>query len=535
MKTLVKKIKPSPPALAGVILIMVLLGWFLLFAPEVVGITDNGDFSRVTGVEGLYYKPQGEGDTEYFSYFHRIYGKLQYFHEFDTVVFTSQTLFIKAAIFLDDLFTGEDGEFDIRFYAALHILYLAIAVYYLVDYVTANIQHKSIKYLVAGMVVIIFGDLAYTAYFNAFYAEGLVMVSFIFSMVCALHLANGTHSPWSMLILSFINGIILTTAKQQNAPQGILSGLLIMLLPFAAWWGKNRKKKSPAKNVGQSRTEDLSSGIALAVVPTKAYQNLLTLRTRRFRVIAFLLGGLLCVCGVLVYVLIPQSFVYTNAYHGMTQGVLLTSENPEETLSLFGIDRQYALLTDTVYFEKYPPIFVNSQILIDNFYSKYSFSSLTAYYLNHPGKLMQMLDLAARSGYQPNPEYAGNYEFSAGKGPGARSESFHYWSKLKQVIVPKTLGFIVIWAILALFLSRRGFGQRWVVLICILSGVSQLAISVITAGTADLSKHVFAYNIAFDFVNCIGLAVLVSWLGSPVAMWIERKLSDLKATGSPHI
>lgn len=481
MKICVPKWKLPSPALAATCLVTLLLGWFLLLAPHVVGMADNGDFMRVIRREGLYYVPAAPGDSEFFDYFHTRYAQKQYFNEERSGIFTSQTLPIRLSIALNNFFHPDRAFYDIRFYGGLHILVFALAVYLLTAYLTLGMAPSVSAYLIALLVVLVFGDLAYTAYFNSFYAEGMVTVTFLCAMACALLLGKTQQGRWPLAILFVLSSILLITAKQQNAPQGILMGLLIGLLPLAI----RRRKKA---------FSSLCAGAC----------------------------ALLCLTGVASYLLIPQSFVYINAYHAMTRGLLPSSPDPEEVLDDFGIDPQYALLNKTIYFERYPPIRVDSEVLTEDFYSRYSFVSISAYYLTHPGQFYRLLDLAAKDAYSTRPGYTGNYEVTAGRPPGAQSRQFHLVSELKYSLAPRTAGFMLLWSAAAIVLSRKDRGRTLVITVCVLTGLSQIAISLITAGDADLGKHVFLYNLAFDFVNCVGLAALIRRLGARLPGWLAK-------------
>jgi hypothetical protein len=507
---------PSP-AWAAVIVAALILGWFLLFGPTIIGMADNGDFVRVIDREGLYYQPSGPHDSEYFSYFHRIFTQRQYFNEQSSGIFTSQAIPIRLSLWLNNIFFSTE-QYDIRFQGFIYIIYFLCALYFFVLYLTHGMKKGMAAYCVAMMVVLVFGDLAYSAYFNSFYAEGLVMISFVFSMACALLLARGIRSPYAMMALVFINVAILTSSKQQNAPQGIICGLMMIFLPYTAERLEERRAPDLFRQVLRASRPPLS----LAEAGEKVYANIREIRTRRYRLFAAGMGLAACFIGVAVYLLIPTKFIHINSYHAMSRGALMVATNPEETLDFFDIDRQYALLAETIYFDRYPVVEVDGETLVENFYSKYSYFSLLAYYAGKPDKFLQLMDIAARSGYEPRPVYAGNYEPDAGKAPGERTNSFNLYTNLKYSLAPRTIGFIILWSALALILSWRSRGQVLVFAACIISGVSQMALSVLTAGDADLSKHVFLYNVAFDFVNCVAYAFVIKSAGAFLGRVIKK-------------
>lgn len=463
MRNRIKQIVTAPPVLAVVAALCIQLA--VLYIAPVIGMADNGDFYRIINGNGIYKLDRYE-DDQYFKYFSREFGVYQYYNEFETSIVSSQTLFIRAALALDRLFTGDDHLFDIRFLAALISAWSLLAIYLLVDYASWGMR-KRYGYCVAALAVLIFNDTAYTAYFNSFFAESVVLVSFLTTMASALLIFQGRRRGKLLFGLYLLSSAVLISAKQQNAPLGLFLGLLAIPLVFYLFRGK----------------------IYLG-----------GLRARRFRTATATACALGIFClGAVIYVVIPQEFVNINKYHAMTRGVLMASENPEEALEQFEIDPQYSMLDKTTYFERYPAADVEGEMLGTHFYPKYGFVSVSLYYLSHPGELMKMMDIAAKNAYSIRPAVMGNYERSAGKDPGALTSFFTLYSVLKARIVPTTVGFMIIWIMAMLGLSFRDRYRTLVLLCGILTGLSQIAVSIIGAGDADLSKHLFLYNVSFDF------------------------------------
>ncbi len=494
-------IRLPSPALAAAVVSVIIMSWALLL-PPIIGMADNGDFYRTANGQGIYKLDRYEAD-QYLSYFSHQYGVYEYFNEYESSIFTTQLPFIQAAKLLDSVVT-RDAYFDIRFMSGLFILYAAVSIYLLVSYATYRISGAA-GYWIAALAVVMFADTGYAAYFNSFYAEGLVLISFLCTASAALLLTQRRYSPYVLLAVMTLNGLILTGTKQQNAPVGILLGLLCAVLLFVL----RRKKKDPTEGEIKS--------------------------PRLFGLCAVAASILLCMGGIAVYALIPQEFVTINQYHAMTRGVLMTSPNPEQALEEFGLNRQYALLNNSIYYERYPAIDVENPMLFDDFYSRYGFVPVVSYYIRHPGQLLQMIDIAAREAYAIRPESIGNFERSYGAAPGARTSFFTLHSTIKLTAIPKTVGFILVWAALAGVICHKDAGKLAVVLFTILIGLSQIGVSIIGAGDADLAKHVFLYNVTFDFVNFICGAVLIyhihGWLAKQVRASLEKRRKRTPARG----
>ena len=114
--------------------------------------------------------------------------------------------------------------------------------------------------------------------------------------------------------------------------------------------------------------------------------------------------------------------------------------------------------------------------------------------------------------YEIRPEAMGNFEKIEGKEFGAKSNFFVLWSSLKKFIMPKGLLFAIVYLGVYFIYSfkryKKAFNNKDKKSILIedcfiyvyLAGLSQIFTSVIGAGDADLSKHVFLFNLSFDLI-----------------------------------
>ncbi|WP_058300767.1 glycan biosynthesis hexose transferase WsfD [Gorillibacterium timonense] len=465
----------ASPSFLAALGVLIVTGW-ALFIPPYIGMADNGDYFRILYPNGLFFHLP-DYDSRYFGYFVRTYGIFQYYNENSAMVFTSQSLFIRAALALNKLlYSGE--VFDLRFQAAIFTVLYTVGIYLLVEGLTYKVSRRR-GWIIAALAVFIFGDTAYTAYFQSFFGESVMLVALIFVAASWLLLCRRRFNDYVMLGLFVASALLLTTSKQQNAPVGILLAILGLSLLFLR-------------------------------------------RGRPYRPLVMLSLVGLFVAGVGTYVLIPQEFVHINQYHAMTRGVLLGSTDPEETLRSFDINEQYAILKDSIYYEQYSTVDVDSPLLERDFYSQYGFGSVLGYYLSHPDKLGNLLNVAAKQAFSIRPAAMGNYEMSAGKGFGTQTRFFSAYSLIKKQGAPKTFGFIALWAVLNLGLHLPGFVQAWkkrdfrqmqklfLIVALLLAGFSGILVSIIGAGDADLSKHEFLFTLAFDLVTFITVADAIS-------------------------
>lgn len=474
--TLFLKQKITTPAvlaaMAGAVILVC-----VLFIPPLIGMADNGDFFRIISGQGIYKLDRYEED-QFFHFFSSKYGIFQYYNEWGESFFSSQNLYIRAGLLLNNLFTPDKAIFDIRFMSVFLMIELVIGLYLLVDYITWK-KSRAEGIVLAAIAVFIFVDTAYTAYFNSFYGEGIVYVSALILVASALLLTQKRYSPFLLFFSVLINGIILIFTKQQNATEGV--PLFILCICIAFFFQIDHKN------------------------------------FRRFAVVG---AVLMAVCGVLMYVIIPEEFVRINQYHAMTRGAMLASENPEETLDEFGINGQYTVLDGSIYYEKYPAVDVEANQLVEDFYDNYNFASLTLHYLTHPKDLMYMLEEAAKNGYTIRPWEQGNYERDSGMPPGAKTNFMTFYSRLKASAVPNTAGFAVIWMLVVCGLHIRDRKKLMIIICTIIMGLIQIGTSIIGAGDADMAKHIFMYNVSFDLVTFICFAPVATHLAGQLVKGI---------------
>ena len=453
------------PALIASIAVSLILTIALIFM--CIGMADNGDYFRVLTTNDLYSYEQADSD-QYFGYFDKEYGIREYYNDATAGgITTSQNIFIRAAVAIDTFIT-HDYVFDVRYLAGLQIAFLALGVFLFVDYLTFN-KKPAAGYLIAALVTLVFADLAYGAYFNSFFQEATVYISFMICISSALLLGQKRkYNPYFLMILFALGALLLIFAKQQNAPLGVVLAILCIFIAI--------------------RTH-----------------------IKRLRGLALIIAGVLAVSGVAVYALIPQKFVDINKYQTMTRGTMLSSEDPEDALSQFMINRQYALLNGTTTFDRYPEIKYDDDTMTENFYNKFSYLDVAIFYMKNPDQLYTMMDYASRNLYLTRPEMVGNYEKEAGMEYGAKTDFLVFYSTLKQNITPKTIGFLIMWCLGAILLGLRNRYQMLVIILCVLIGLSQILVSIVGDGDADFAKHVFLYTLIFDYINVIGISWLIGF------------------------
>ncbi|MBF5067476.1 hypothetical protein G6O45_30200, partial [Salmonella enterica subsp. enterica serovar Istanbul] len=124
------------------------------------GLADNGDFYRAMYTNGIY-KLLGT-HYNYFDFVTQKFGLMKYYNDYRSVNFSSQPLFVKVAIGLNKLFYSKT-VFDIRFMGIVNVIPYLGGIYLLTDALTYPAKRFR-NYLIAGLVVLVFGDSSFTLY-----------------------------------------------------------------------------------------------------------------------------------------------------------------------------------------------------------------------------------------------------------------------------------------------------------------------------------------------------------------------------------
>ncbi|QAA30876.1 DUF2334 domain-containing protein [Clostridium manihotivorum] len=444
-----------------------------LFIRPLIGMADNGDFYRIIGPNGLYHISNCSNDT-FFGYFNKQYGIYKYFNETGFMILSTHSLMIQVAIILNKLLNSRE-IFDIRFLALIYIVVTDFAAYFILKSFLKEMSLKRYKFFAVILFVLIFCDTGYIAYFNSFYGEAVNFSFFLLSIGLLIYMYSFDKIKVSYLLIFSVVSLIFIGSKQQLAPVGIIYSLILFRLIIT--------------ESSKSLKHALKFLIALFVI-----------------------------CSAIFYFSIVGPFDYINRYHSMTRGVLIDEPGPEEILKEFNINPQYAMLAGNTFYNPIPVIQPEDDKLMKEFYSKYSFGSIIKYYLKNPAALGKMLSIASENGYSIRPTAMGNYEKIEGKAFGQKASFFTIYSYIKSRYLPHNIFFTMIVIVSYFFFSIKDYIYylrtkdvkhqliEEVFLAVFLIGISQVFVSILGAGDADLSKHLFMFNLSFDmllYFSCI--------------------------------
>lgn len=462
-------LKVNFPVLAA--MLVILIGSITLFIKPIIGVADNGDFFRIMRQSDLHYLNNNPADENerFLSYFQKDYGINQFYNDSQRLLISTQSLLIRAAIFLNELITRNYKVFDIRFLSAILLIIQAIAAYLLVKVFTSDVKRPTLKLIITLLYIFIFMDTGYIAYFNSFYGEGVNIPFFLLSTGILLYMIKFNKFKWYNLIAFLLTSFIFFGAKQQLAPTGIL----LALLTWRIICYKNKK--------------------SIKVVSI-------------MMIITFVMGA------IFFHKSIEGDFNFINRYHSLNRGILLNEEDPDKILEDMGINNQYSLLENTIYFSPVSQIDLNDKSLKEKYYDRFTIVDIVKYYAFHPKDMIKMAEIGFGNAYYIRPMVQGNYEKSAGKLPGEKSYFFSGWSLFKADVLPHNL--LASLAYIGLFffysvkryIKARNYNRdddclfEEAYLYIFLVGFSQIVISLVGAGDADLSKHELMYNMSWDMM-----------------------------------
>ncbi|NFG40754.1 hypothetical protein FC789_06050 [Clostridium botulinum] len=448
--------------------LVLIIGSLTLFIHPIIGMADNGDFYRVINKSGAYHLNKNSNDI-FLGYFIKDYGIYKYNNDYANILISTQSIFVKSAIFLDRLFT-KDYVLDIRFMSVMFLIIEAIGIYFFIKALINKVDNSKYKLIITLLTILIFCDTGYLAYYNSFYGESVNICCFLMSIGLLIYMIEFDKFTWYNLIAFGISSFLFFGSKQQLAPVGILISFIFIII-----------------------------GVYTTNKPLT-------------KILTYILAIIFIISSMVFYKSITGDFKYINIYHSMNRGILLNEDDPDNILEDFNISTQYSLLQETDFFEEIKLLDPYEEKLIEDYYEKFSLGKILEYYITHPKAFIKVLKISFNNGYSIRPKVIGNYEQSEHKEFGAKSYFFATWSTFKEKFIPKNMLFTVATIVIYLYLSTSRFlkaiknNNKKIQLkeityfYVFLVGISQIIISVIGAGDADLSKHVFMYNMAFDLI-----------------------------------
>ncbi len=476
----------------------------VLMLTPVTGVADNGDFARIMNSTGLAHISSDYNDR-FFGFANREY-KLTGGIPMAGGYISSEIPLVWLAIFICRS-VSNNGIFDIRFLSILYSVIFVIAFYLIIR---SFRKMSALAYVSLSLLLIwVFTDIGYIAYFNSFYGEAVSLVFLLLMTGGALQLISGTAAkerPQMPALIAFYTGAaFFISAKVQNIPSGIL--VLLFGLRFISL-----RKDKP------------------------------------WRVVVVVSSIVILGAAFLTFATVSKDIKICNKYQSVFFGILKDSPDPVADLTELGLDTGYSVLAGTNYFMEEYPIDIRSQEFKEDIYDKVKYTTVAGFYLRHPDRFLLKLEVASANAFRLK-QGMGNFEKAAGKGSGSTADYLDSWSDFKSDHLPNKLSFVMRFFSLCLLLlcieyiravgNGTGFRRNKVnkkkesgalctgnmllieyLMVLFMIAASQLVIPLIGDGEADLGKHLFLFNAAFDMLF-VALSVYAVHCSTRAAIYLK--------------
>jgi hypothetical protein len=315
--------------------------------------------------------------------------------------------------------------------------------------------------ILAGLLILVFGDPGYVAYFNSFYSEGTAVVFLGLGMGSALFLITGRSRGTLPLVGYFLASALFITSKPSYIP------LALPLAVFGIYL---------ASRVELGRSKYLLTGV---------------------------LGLALCGLAFWYNQQVPEISKIHGTYVGICIDLLPKSPTPREDLDAIGLNPDYEAFSGTTPFQPDSPL--NDQAVESDFASVTHSYGLQRFYLSHPSRLYDLSARCVKHAFSTRVARLGYYEASTGKPP--RSQPPGVWSSIRENLFPKSISFLAGFfatGIGAIFLIIKSTSEPAkpiyaLYLLFLTIAIIQFFVAVLLGGgEPDVEKHLFMFNLAFD-------------------------------------
>lgn len=461
-----------------------------LFGGGEIGLSDNGDFSRVLRGSSLYFTETNKSFVYVGRYGIDLHGD-SLLSNLGHILFSAdgvanypsiQLVVVRLTVAANLLWNALSGSplatYRLWTLGVTYVLLYSFALYFLFRQI--RLKKPWWTCLAKLITLFVLCDVGYVAYFNSFYGEPLQIIGLVFCAGFGLQILREEQPRATVAIQLALSGLLYGWSKFANIPVGIL---LILSLEAVVWLKARRK------------TAILAGVLAVAV-----------------------LAG--------VYFALPAWMNRDTNFNAVFFGVVqdVDQETAQAYLSDLGLDEGMAKYAgNNAYVSG-----IKAQFAADGyeaeFYTTVSKVSLLRFYLTHPAYLGENIQLSLENAGMIRPFYLSNHDNTYPR--FTLSHRFSLWSNLRA-----WLGFDTIagnaalllggLALLLVFLRRR---KPVCALACgTLAGIwlYLLAIPYISNGSGDLAKHMFAF---VQVADLLFLAILLSALGGVKTTWPRQAL-----------
>ena len=421
-----------------------------LFVKPIVGLADNGDFSRVMKPVGLTYLTD-RPEERYWFWSLKKFG-VDGAPEMQAETPLSEFLLAKTAAGLDRL-RAPRGPFDIRALGAIHLA-LLLAFLALVAAACRDLDVVP-RWIALALAVFFFTDVGYVAPFNSLYGQVASLLFFLLAAgIAAVGIRRG-RLDGAALVAYFACAVLFVVSK----PQECLHGPILAAL-----------------------------GLRLARVPGR----------RIGREPAAWLGIALCAVAFWSYSVIPRRAIReVGLYHTVFMELLRTSPDPAADLAAMRLDADLARHVGVNAYAPEAPLAVPA--FRAAFFDRFGYADVLRFYATHPRRFLDRLRRAGRQSFALRPVNLGNFDQASGLPAGARSRHFGAWSEARALLghggffwIVGLLGVNLAAAVRAGAKSRRLLGAG-VLALCTMAAL-EFGVCSMADYLDDVSRHLYVFQ-----------------------------------------
>ena len=421
---------------------------YQLWIPPITGIADNGDFARLFAPFGLEHASPQPADR-YFDYVAVRYRQVRppdlwaAFASFRS----SETIPIALALALNTL-ASKTGEFDIRLMGTVHACLFLLLILLFEPLLPAN--PRWLRWLLSAAALFVFADVAYVSYFNTFYSEPAVFLSLLGLIGFFLHALRAAVPPRWVIAGLVACACLFVTSKSQIA---ISAPLVAALVWFVL------RKSGPVRYAAPG-----------AVV-------------------------VLALCSLWFY---PTQYRKVNLFMTVFGGVVPESGDPKNDLAALGLEPSMVSYQNTAVWS--PEVNIEGPYLEEHLFQRTSYARVVWFYVTRPSRMAALISRGIQESFHLNSKVFGQLEKFPGVEPKQKNRAFAIWSGLREWLQPfwPWVAILVCAIFAALVWSTASLPLRCLQFFLGVLAVSQLFIAVIGEGPADLSKHLFVFNVCLD-------------------------------------
>jgi len=132
------------------------------------------------------------------------------------------------------------------------------------------------------------------------------------------------------------------------------------------------------------------------------------------------------IAGFVMYRTVPPTTKVTALYNTVFYAILPDSPDPRADLEALGLDPAYEKYSGTLAWS--PGTGVADGVRVNAIQNRITSFGLMSFYFKRPERMFRRLQVLLPSALSLRPEFCGNFDRSAGRQPGARSDAIALWS-----------------------------------------------------------------------------------------------------------